>query len=65
MLKIVYEDEIQIVYEDEQGARITTLKNRPTHDFWGRPYMPSEKSETPISPNSLTSSSLEHRDGKE
>lgn len=43
-MKKVYEDEIQIAFEDKDGARITTLKKRPTHDFWGMPYNQPERS---------------------
>ena len=41
-MKKVYEDEIKVVYDDE-GARITTLKKKPTHDFWGNPYNQPER----------------------
>lgn len=43
-MKKVYEDSIQVVYEDKYGLRITTLKKKPTHDFWGNPYNQPERS---------------------
>lgn len=43
MRKKVFEDDIQVAYENENGARITSLKKRPTHDFWGMPYDQPER----------------------
>lgn len=32
-MKKVFEDDIQVAYEDKDGARITTLKKKPNNDF--------------------------------